>query len=205
MEEFEYFIFIPVKRFIACIARISRYLLASSLVAGLLAIALYIIGFLPLGIFSAVLSDLMYDVLFILLSILTPWCHNVLVAGRGHHLTRFLSGFTTIMGGIYLVCIIYSLIVGEKLLIKQDICPTLISLFILICTLTNLNNLAAASFKLRTRLTCFCLCLLGAGITLGVLPLICLVFKIACYFLGYKLLYTLEQVAPRIISMPERQ
>lgn len=205
MEEFEYLIFIPVKRFIACVARISRYLLTASLVLGLLAIALYIIGFFYIGIISELLSDLMFDILFVLLSILTPWCHNVLLACRGHHLTRMLASFTTIMGGIYLTCVVFTLFTGERLLIKQDLSPLFISLFIITCVLTNLNHMAAAPLKLRTRLSLFCLSLLGVGLTLGILPLVSLVFKAACFFLGYKLLYQLEKVAPRIISMPDRQ
>lgn len=204
MDEFEYLIFLPVRRFITILTRICRWLLTLSLCTGLVGVALLFIGIIGFGFFALHLSDLLFEILLILMSILLLWCHNVLLAARGHHLTRFLAGFTTIMAAIYTACIVYSTITGERLLLKQDILSTILPLFILICVLTNLNFMAAASRRLRTSLCIFAMGLFCAGLTLAVLPLHCLIFKMIAFFCGYRLLCKLENIAPRIISMPER-
>lgn len=204
MDEFEYFIFIPVKRFIAILTRICRWLLTLSLCTGLAGVALLFVGILGFGLFALHLSDLIFEILLILMSVLLLWCHNVLLAARGHHLTRFLAAFTVIMAVIYAACIVYSTITGERLLLKQDILSTILPLFMLICVLTNLNFMAAAPKKIRISLTVFTTGLFCAGITLAVLPLHCLIFKIIAFFCGFRLLCMLENIAPRIISMPER-
>ena len=202
MNEIEYFIFIPVKKFVSVTAKLLRYLVPAILLCGIAEIALLYGGFKE-GMHLGIISDQLLEVFISFLSLIALWCHHVLLARRGYAITRFLMSFSAVMSGIFMICMVYTLATGEFLLVKQHQTPILVACIIMMAVLCNLNNMAAASRMFRFGLVVFVVALLGAGITAGVLIPISLLFKIVMAVPAYIFLKKLEQVAPRIISMPE--
>lgn len=203
MNELEYLIFIPVKRFIANIAKLNRYFLYGILLTALMEPVLLFVFKLPQGLLLGMVSDQMLNLFVALSSLLAFWCHNTLLAGRGTGFTRFLSGFAIFMSVILVICSIYTICTNELLLTKQSQTPVFVAVILFLSVIINMSNMAAASLKLRITVSVFLFCLMVAVLT-TVIPMICLVFKIITACLGIPLLRRLQHVAPLIISMPER-
>lgn len=203
MNELEYLIFLPIKRLVSGIARLAFYTL---LVLGITS-ACELILLLTSGslffLFSYLSHMLMLSEL-LLLSLLAPWCHNVLLAKRGMSVTRCISVFCTVMGLIMLVCEGYTLVTGHVLLVKQAQTPFFICTALLLCIMFNLGNMAVAPLKWRISIPCFLLALLCAVISSEAVVDVCILFKFATVFLGAGHLRRLALIAPAIISMPQK-
>ncbi len=203
MNEIEYFIFIPVKQFIAGVAKAARCLLWLVLLTAIAEpIALLKLGATACEVVGRA-SDQLLHIVLILISILAYWCHHVLLAKRGAGFTRFLALFSIIMSAILMVCTIYTLFTQELLLIRQHHTPVIIAALLFVSCLINLPNMAAAPRKLRLMVSAFLFFLLATATT-TFLPPICIFFKLFTACLGIPLLRRLQHVSPLIISMPPR-
>lgn len=203
MFELDYFIFTPVKRFIATLAKIERYLLIIILLTALAEIGIIVLFGLMEGLLFGMVSDQLLSILTALMSLTVLWGHHTLLANRGLGFTRFLSIFTVIMGGISLACSIYTICTDTPLLVKQAQAPIFLATVYFITSLLNLPNMAAAPTKYKILIPLFFFFLTGAIATVTIPPL-CLLFKIPMVCTGIPLLRILEQIAPLIISMPEQ-
>ncbi len=205
MNEIEYFIFLPVKRFIAGAAKTAWYLLPFILLFAVAEIILILFfGIVDAGIVFGKASDLLLNIFLALLSVLTCWCHHVLLARRGAGATRFLCAFAIVMACLMLICDTYTLFTDEILLAKQRQTPLIISTILLAATLINIPNMAAAPLKQRIFVPLFAFCVFAACLT-TVAPPICLIFKVILLSIGIPLLRKLQQIAPLIISMPPKE
>ena len=206
--EIEYHIFPFVKQGVAKIATAARFSLAAAAVCSVACTLCWALGS-GVGVLFYCLTELMMAAELLLLSILAPWCHTVLLAGRGLTLTRALSYFCTAMGLIMLVCEAYYIITGTLLMPRQGETPYFIITALLLCTLFNLPNMAAAPLRWRITLPLFLLFLLfsiiTSGIFVGVLPFLSATSLAVSALLGYPHLRRLAATAPLIISMPPRQ
>lgn len=203
MFELDYFIFAPVKRFVATLAKIERYLLVIILLTALAEIGIIVLFARMEGLLFGMVSDQLLGILIALMSLTVLWGHHTLLAGRGLGFTRFLSTFTVIVGGISLACSIYTICTGTPLLVKQAQAPIFIAVVFFITSLLNLPNMAAARTKYKILITLFFFSLIGAFAT-AMMPLLCILFKILMVCTGIPMLRILEQIAPLIISMPEQ-
>lgn len=205
MSEIEYFIFLPVKKFIAGTAKTARYLLPLILLFAIAELILIIFfGMVGAGIVFGKASDLLLNIFIALLSILGCWCHQVLLAGRGTGFTRFLCVFAIIMACLMLLCESYTLFTDKLLLVKQMQTPIIVSTILFATTLINIPNMAAAPLRLRILIPLFTFGVSAACVT-TVIPPICLIFKIIILCIGIPLLRQLQHIAPLIISMPPRE
>lgn len=203
MNEPEYFIFIPVKRLIANLAKIERYLLVIILLAAVIEFGIIYTLARPEGLLFGMVSDQLLSILTALLSVIGLWCHHTLLGGRGMGFTRFLCAFATVMGAISFICSIYTICTGEPLLVKQAQAPIFIATVLFLATLLNIPNMAAAPRKYKILIPLFLFALMVA-LSITVLPELCLLFKLVLVCTGIPLLRSLEKIAPLIISMPEQ-
>ena len=204
MNEIEYFIFIPVKNFIAGAAKVARYLMWLALLTALAEpVVLLTMGPMACEIFGKASDQLLYGTL-ILISVLSCWGQHVLLSMRGSGITRFLTLFAVIMSVILLVCTVYTLFTQELLLIRQHQTPAIIATILFLSSLLNLPYMAAAPRKLRILVPAFLFFLLACVVT-TVVPPLCLICKIITTCMGIPLLRRLQHVAPLIISMPPRK
>ncbi|MBE6418783.1 MAG: hypothetical protein E7031_01475 [Akkermansiaceae bacterium] len=202
MNEIEYFIFIPVKRFIATLACVCRYMLLMILITAILEILLLLSG-LTAGLYFGLASDFLLSITIAILSLLTLWSHDVLLARRGNAISRFMCTFAIILSVILSVCSIYTICTHSLLLPKQDELNVIIPTILLVSALFNMPNMAAAPLKLRIMVPVFLLGVLLTAIT-TVVPIFCLLFKIVMACTGMPLLAKLQHVAPLIVSLPPR-
>ncbi len=204
MSEIEYLILPTVKRSVAKLATICRYLLVVCLVCAVAEPLIFITLHPGIGLLFGAVSDHLMQLFLALLTLPTLWCHHVLLAVRGTRITAMLSLFCCILGGILITCLVYEIITGgEHLLQHQHDAPIYISLLLLICYCSNWHNMAAYKGRDKTALLVLFLALLIGSVTMAFAPLIALVAKAVACAVGFNLLRKLEQTAPRIISMPQ--
>lgn len=200
----EILIFPVVKGLVARLASCALGCGLASAVAALAELTLAPLGFIPAALFAGQASSLLFVLFLSGLSLLAPWCHEVLLARRGRVLTRFLMAMGGVMGLLLLAGVVYSLLVGMPLFLRQGELPLMISLVLTVCLLVNMPLMAAAPLRLRVRLACFSLVLLATAVTetplLVALNDLC---RILAVLLGFSPLLTLRQVAPRIVSLPD--
>lgn len=205
MSEIEYPILPPVKRSIAKLATICRYLLVACVLCGVAEPLILITLQHPIFVLFGNVSDHLMQLFLAFLTLLALWCHHVLLAARGTRFTAMLNLFCCILGGILITCLVYEVITGgEHLLQHQHDAPLYISLLLLICYCGNWHNMAAYKGRDKAAILLFFLSLLIVSVTMDFIPLIALVAKAIACAIGFNLLRKLEQAAPRIISMPER-
>lgn len=195
MNEIEYFIFLPVKRFIAGTAKTARYLLPLILLFAVTELLLIMFfGIIETGIIFGKVSDLLLNIFVALLSILTCWCHHVLLARRGNSITRFLCSFAIIMACLMLICDTYTLFTDEicwqskgkrHLSFLQFYLPLRCSIYPTWQRLPQTAHFDSVVFLLR----------LAACVT-TVIPPICLIFKIIILCIGIPLLRKLQHITP---------
>ncbi len=197
-------IYPAVKRTVAWLAGLAASLALTGAALSLLALLALLTGLHAYAFPCCDASLFMERLLAVVLSLLAPWCHSVLLAGRGNDITRWLAWFCVYLGGLILVCTLYTALTFELLLPRQD--DVLLMLFTLMLSilLFNLPRMVAASVRCRTALILALLMLTAAELT--ELPALILLpnaaFKIAAAALLVPLLLQLRRLAPRIISMP---
>lgn len=205
MNEIEYAILPAVKSGVAKLATICRYLLVACVILALADPLIFFILYHPVAFLCRYASDLVMQLFLALLPLLTLWCHHVLLATRGTRITAMLALFCCILGAILLACLGYGIITGGELLLQhQNDAPLYITLLLLIGLCFNFHNMAGYPRSAKYMLFFFFFALLIVAITMGLLPHLCILGKIAACAIGYNLLLRLQHTAPLIISMPER-
>ncbi len=163
---------------------------------------------LPLGVL-ALFSEL--TIIFLLLysicvGLLLPWCHLVLLPHSGLALTRLLCAVVSFLSLLTLVSYLYNLIMREPLLAQQASTPLLMSF--LLQLIIALNFFYTQSLRKLYRLyllllpLLYLLCYLAA--TSRAL-MIAAILSVLLLIISHPLLRGLQRIAPRIISLPERE
>lgn len=202
----EDFLILPaVRNAVGASARIALIGLMLSAVLGVAEILLLSSGILRVGIICGMTGSIILALEAGILSLLAAWCHRVLLFQRGYFLTACLAGTVIILSLAWPTCLIYSLLTGKLLLINQGVLPILIYPTLLLMHLFNLPNMAAASPGLKVRLGIFPLLLLliylfdqSGGL------LFASIGKLMLWVLLAGPLRQLADLAPRVISMPEK-
>lgn len=203
MSEIEYYIFIPVKKFIATLAGVCRFLLPVILITAATEFLLLLCG-IGVGLIFGDISDNLMSLTIALLSIPILWCHDVLLAKRGTVFTRFMCVFSIILSVLLWICTLYTLCTQTLLLPKQSELTLIIPSIYFLATIFNIQNMAAAPLKLKIMILSFFVLLLATAIFL-VIPPVSLLLKLILTCLGLPLLTKLKQTAPLIISLPPRE
>ncbi len=199
------FIYPAVKRAIAWLAGLAAVLVLAAALLSLLCIGAFVLALPELGMLCGTLSQFMGRLLVVVLALLVPWCHYVLLAGRGGDVSRWLACFGIFLGGVVLVCSSYTAFSFELLLPRQDDVVLMLLVLMLFVALLNQPRMVAASAWRRAGIVLAPLLLLF--VELSDMPALLLpnaVLKLLAAALLFPLLRRLRQIAPLIISMPER-
>lgn len=167
--------------------------------------AAWFAGFPGVSMIIGCISDALCLALLALISMLCPWCHEVLVAERGSPVTRFLSLLTGLFGLFLLLDTIYSAFTQYDLLTNRDLATLGLSLGLSFTVIININNIAAAPLWLRLSLAVAGVCYIGCVLCIGIIPLLLpfTLLKLVSALLLAKPLAILRRNAPRIASLPE--
>ena len=198
-------IYPAVKHKAAWLAGLANALALTAAVLSLLCIGGLSLDLTEFALRCGSASQLMGRFLLAVLSLLSAWCHHVLLAGRGSDITRWLANLGIFMGGLVLVCSLYAAVTFERLLPRQDDVALMLITLLLFTALFNLPRMAAAPAGRRAAVVLAPLLLLLVELTdmpMALLPNA--VFKLAAAALLFPQLRRLRQVAPLIVSMPER-
>lgn len=162
-------------------------------------------GFPPASVLFGYISDALCLILLALISILCPWCHEVLVAKRGSPITRFLSLLIGFFGLLLLLNSLYAGMTGCDLSPDPELVALGLSIGLSFTLLININNIAAAPLWMRICLPLACICYIGCAFTIGIIPLLLpfTLAKLLAALLLAKPLALLHRNAPRIASLPE--
>ncbi len=201
----EPFIYPAVKRAVAWLAGLAAVLALAAAVLSLLCIAGFCLGLPGFALLCGTASQLMSRLLIVALGLLVPWCHHVLLAGRGGDISRWLAGFGVFLALLVLACSAYSAFVPELLLPRQDDVVLMLLVLMLSIAAFNLPRMAAASAGRRAAIVLAPLLLLLVELT-DIPPLLlpAAALKLMAAALLFPQLRRLRQVAPLIVSMPER-
>lgn len=200
----EFLIFPVVKGFVARLSGCALGCGLASAAAAAAELALAPLGFVPAALFAGQASSLLFALFLSGVSLLAPWCHEVLLARRGWGLTRFLLAMGALMGLFLLAGVVYALLTGTPLFLRQGELPLMISLLLLVCMLANMPLMAAAPLRRRVRLACFALVLLATAITdAPILVALNDMCRILAVLLAFSPLLTLRRAAPLIVSLPD--
>ncbi len=201
----EYPILPAVRRLVAMLAAAARYTLVGCAVLALAEPALLVLR-VPLGgIACGLASSFLLLAAVSLVVLLAMWSHAVLLAGQGNAITRWMLVLCAWLTPVAPVSWVYTLFSGKLLLYRQGELPLILCVVLLMAVLLNIPRMAAARWQLQLRVVLVPLLLLAAlccDVPEMLLP--CLVFKVLCAWLAAAPLRALQSVAPRIISMPER-
>lgn len=132
------------------------------------------------------------------LYLLSLWCHQVLLAGRGMAVTRWVLLFLLFFAFLYPVCSGYELLTGEVLLVNQFLLPPVLYTVLLGVFLFNRFRMVALPQHYRLLLLFFFITLIGQYIMQGSF----LILLLFCFALPPLLL--LARSAPQIVSLPPR-
>ncbi len=170
-----------------------------------LAVAQSSLSWLNAAIFCGTTSQLCLSLLTSALALLTPWCHQVLLAGRGNALTQWLAWFGALIALPVAASALVAAATRVPLLPGQLDLQLLILVLLLAIAAFNLPRMAAAPAWMRAALVASPALLIGALITDA--PLL-LPYGAGLKVLAAALLFLplrrLRRFAPRIIGMPER-
>lgn len=208
MWQDEMLIYPMVKRAVSVMARLTAwgYVLLALLWLGGLAVALassllWLPGQEPGAVvFCIVLSKVLRHVLAAMLLaglyLLSMWCHNVLLAGRGLVVTRWLLLFLLPFALLYPVCVLYTALSGKLILANQFLLPAVLYPASVVFFVVNWPCMVAASLRLRVALILFGLCLVGQYVLGGSFLQLCL----PCF--SFVPLCRLARLAPLVVSLP---
>lgn len=211
----EYLIFPAVKRAVSVLAKVTAWGFVAAAALWLLGLAL-LVG--ELGLLSAAgdsdealvwLSrcemiqflggegrEFLLALLLPCLYLLALWCHQVLLAGRGTAVTRWLLLFLLLFAFLHPVCTGWLLLSGKPLLVNQMLLPAVLYTVLPCVFAVNWFRMAALPLRYRLLLIFFLLALLGNYILMGSLC----VLLLPCF--SFVPLRRLAAYAPRIVSLP---
>ena len=133
------------------------------------------------------------------LYLLALWCHQVLMAGRGTVVTRFLLLCSLFFAFLHPVCAGWLLLSGKPLLVNQMLLPAVLYSVLPCVVAVNWFRMAALPLRYRLLLLCFLLALVGNYI----LPGSFFVLLLPCF--SFVPLRLLARYAPRIVSLPPKE
>lgn len=205
MTPIEYHILPPVKKAVGKCAAGARYVLWG---AALLALAELLL--LPLrmplaGIICGMAAQMLLGLGLAFLCVLAAWGHSVLLAGQGLVATRWLLWLGALLAPLLPVCWCCTLLTGKLLLYRQAELPFILGIILVAGAVCNLPRMAAAPWHLQVRVVAVPLLVVAAYCcdTPGTLVLSA-IFKLMAAWAASAPLLQLAYLAPRIISMPER-
>lgn len=213
----EYLIFPAVKRAVSRLAQLTAWGFVAAAALWLLGLALLVVAAM---LFSAaelpeempVWVSVMEPTILIcgaggefLLALLLPclyllalWCHQVLVAGRGTVVTRWLLLVLLFFAFLHPVCEGWLLLSGKPLLVNQFLLPAVLDTVLLCVVAVNWFRVAALPLRYRFLLLFFLLSLEGSYI----LPGSFFVLLLSCF--SFVPLRLLARYAPLIVSLPPK-
>lgn len=160
-------------------------------------------GYPRTGVLSGVLSSVILNLELTALSLLTLWCHEVLLLERGYGFTRFMGYLAVFFSVLCPVCTLYTTFTEKLLLLNQSLLPFIVCMLLLLIHLINLPNMKAASLWLRIRLGTFpILAMLIFIFDQPGMLVIAIISKVLLLLLLAQPLRLLADIAPRVISMP---
>lgn len=212
----EYLIFPAVKRAVSVLAKVTAWgfvaaaalwllgLVALLAVAAMLCSAAELPEEMPVWVSvteSAILicragREFLLALLLPCLYLLALWCHQVLLAGRGTVVTRFLLLCSLFFAFLHPVCAGWLLLSGKPLLVNQMLLPAVLYTVLPCVFAVNWFRMAALPLRYRLLLIFFLLALLGNYILMGSLC----VLLLPCF--SFVPLRRLAASAPRIVSLP---
>lgn len=198
----EYLIFPAVKSTVAVLAQVTAglYIAAALFWSVGLALLCGAPHCWPESFFViAVLEELATATALPCLYLLALWSHQVLLAGRGMTVTRWVLLSLLFFAFLHPVCVGYALLTGAPLLVNQFLLPAVLYTVLPCIVLFNLFRMAALPLRCRALLLLFSLSLLGQYILQGSF----LILLPPCF--GWAPLRLLGHYAPRIVSLPPKE
>lgn len=144
-------------------------------------------------------SEFLQSLLLPCLYLLALWCHQVLVAGRGTVVTRWMLLFLLMFAFLHPICECRLLLSGKPLLANQMLLPAVLYTMLPCVYAVNWFRMAALPLRYRLLLLSFLLALVGSYI----LPGSFFVLLPPCF--SFILLRRLAQTAPLIVSLPPKE
>lgn len=211
----ECLIFPAVKRAVSVLAKVTAWGFVAAAALWLLGLALLVtMLFASAGTSDAVIDEVsLWESAFFLcgagreflLALLMPclyllvlWCHQVLLAGRGMAVTRWLLLFLLFFAFLHAVCMGWLLARGKPLLANQMLLPAVLYTVLPCVVVVNWFRMAALPLRYRLCLIFFLLALLGSYILAGSF----LVLLLPCF--SFVLMRRLAAYAPLIVSLPPK-
>lgn len=213
----EMLIFPAVKRAVSQLAKVTAWGFVAAAALWLLGLALLVVAVMLFPVAELpeempVWASAMESALLIcgagcefLLALLLPclyllalWCHQVLVAGRGTAVTRWLLLFLLLFAFLHPVCEGWLLLSGKPLLANQMLLPAVLYTALPCVFALNWFRMAALPLRYRLLLLCFLLALPGNYILMGSLC----VLLLPCF--SFVPLRRLAAYAPLIVSLPPK-
>lgn len=144
-------------------------------------------------------TEFLQSLLLPCLYLLALWCHQVLLAGRGTVVTRFLLLCSLFFAFLHPVCAGWLLLSGKPLLANQMLLPAVLYTMLPCVYAVNWFRMAALPLRYRLLLLCFLLALVGNYI----LPGSFFVLLLPCF--SFVPLRLLARYAPLIVSLPPKE
>ena len=206
MQKVEYHILPLVKRIVGRGATLAQYTLWGCALLALAELVLLPLRMPLAGICCGMASGGLYALGLAFIVALMAWCHTVLLAEQGIGLTRWLVRVGAALAPLFPVCWGYTLVTGQLLLYRQNELPLILGGILVISSVLNIFRMAAAPWQLQARIVAVpVLLLLAFCCDVPGLLVVSAVCKLLCAWLSSSPLRTLADVAPRIISMPEKE
>lgn len=214
----EYLIFPAVKRAVSRLARLTAWGLVAAAALWLLGLALLVVAAIlcsaaelpdemPVWVSvteSAILicgvgHEFLLSLLPPCLYLLALWCHQVLLAGRGAMVTRWLLLCLLFFAFLHSVCTGWLLLSGKLLLANQFLLPAVLYTALPCVVAVNWFRMASLPLRYRLLLLCFLFALVGSYIFPGSF----FVLLLPCF--SFVPLRLLAHYAPLIVSLPPKE
>lgn len=198
----EYLIFPVVKCAVAVLAKVTLGLYIAAALMWL--VGLVVLCTAPyegsaLFLMAVGLGELLSALAVPCLYVLALWCHQVLLAGRGMAVSRWLLLFLLFFAFLHPVCASYTLVTEQLLLVNQALLPAMLYTVLPCVFLFNRGRMAALPLRYRMLLLFFLLALLGQYILQGSF----LILLMPCF--SFAPLRLLARYAPQIVCLPPRE
>lgn len=214
----EYLIFPAVKRAVSRLAQLTAWGIVAAAALWLSGLALLVVGVIlfsaaeppeEIPVWASVMApatlicgagcEFLSALLLPCLYLLALWCHQVLLAGRGAVVTRWLLLFLLFFSFLHPVCIGWSLLSGKLLLANQFLLPAVLYTVLPCVVAVNWFRMAALPLRYRLLLLCFLFTLVGSYILSGSF----FVLLLPCF--SFVPLRLLAHYAPLIVSLPPKE
>lgn len=193
------------KRTVTALAWAGAGMSTLTALGALLELVLNLCGQEALAYHCGVTGEVACVVLTAICGLLMPWCHDVLMGGRGLAETRLLVWLGFACSVLMLATTTLSLATGLLIHPLQADLPAIVSAILLATLLLNIPNMAAARPANIVRIILLPALLLTAYVTND--PALFLandIVKLILGYAGFVILQAIAQTAPYIATMPPR-